>query len=89
MNKPIIDQPIKQIGEVIIGDGTWLVENVCIIGAKIDKNCVIGANSIVTKDIPDYSVVFGTPAKIFKDMIFIQILGKKQISIVHISIYRK
>lgn len=67
---PIMKQPIKQIGNVIIGDGTWLGENVCVIGAKIGKNCVIGANSVVTKDIPDYCVAVGTPAKIIKRYCF-------------------
>lgn len=62
----VIHQPIKQIGSVIIGDGSWIGENVCIIGAKIGKNCVIGANSVVTKDIPDYCVAVGAPAKIIK-----------------------
>ncbi|WP_343616097.1 acyltransferase [Flavobacterium sp.] len=63
---PIINQPIKQISAVSIGDGSWLGENVCVIGAKIGKNCVVGANSVVTKDIPDYSVVVGAPARIIK-----------------------
>lgn len=63
---PIMKQPIKQIGNVIIGDGAWLGENVCVIGAKIGKNCVIGANSVVTKDIPDYCVAVGAPAKVIK-----------------------
>ena len=67
---PIIHQPIKQIATVIIGDGTWLGENVCVIGAKIGKNCVIGANSVLTKDIPDYCVAVGTPAKIIKRYCF-------------------
>jgi len=63
---PIKNQPIKQKNEVFIGDGSWLGENVCIIGAKIGRNCVIGANSVVTKNIPDYSVAVGAPAKIIK-----------------------
>jgi acetyltransferase-like isoleucine patch superfamily enzyme len=67
---PIMNQPIKQIATVIIGDGTWLGENVCVIGAKIGKNCVIGANSVVTKDIPDYSVAVGTPARVIKRYCF-------------------
>lgn len=67
---PIIHQPIKQIPTVIIGDGTWLGENVCVIGAKIGKNCVIGANSVVTKNIPDYCVAVGAPAKIIKRYCF-------------------
>ena len=53
VNQPIIDQPIKQRGKVRIGEGSWLGENVCVIGASVGKHCVIGANCVVTKDIPD------------------------------------
>lgn len=63
---PIIHQQIKQIGTVVIGDGTWIGENVCIIGAKIGRNCVIGANAVVTKDIPDFCVAVGAPSYIIK-----------------------
>lgn len=56
-------QPIIQKGTVEIGEGSWIGENVCIIGAHIGRHCVIGANSIVTKNIPDYSIAVGTPAK--------------------------
>ena len=63
---PVKNQPIKQQGDVVIGEGSWIGENVCIIGAKIGKHCVVGANSVVTKSIPDYSVVIGAPAYIIK-----------------------
>lgn len=63
---PIKNQPIVQKNDVIIGEGSWLGENVCVIGAKIGKHCVIGANSVVTKDIPDYSVAAGSPARVIK-----------------------
>lgn len=63
---PVMKQPIRQIGEVNIGDGSWLGENVCILGVTIGKNCVIGANAVVTKNIPDYCVAVGNPAKIIK-----------------------
>ena len=33
---------------------------------KIGKHCVIGANSVVTKDVPDYSVAAGAPCKVIK-----------------------
>lgn len=67
---PIKDQPIIQKSEVEIGEGSWLGENVCVLGAKIGKHCVIGANSVVTKDIPDYSVAIGAPAKVIKQYDF-------------------
>ena len=63
---PIKMQGIKQISTVHIGEGTWIGENACIIGAKVGKNCVVGANAVVTKDIPDYCVVIGAPARIIK-----------------------
>ena len=34
----IMDQPVRQVGEVSIGDGTWIGENVCVIGVKISYN---------------------------------------------------
>ncbi len=63
---PIINQNIVQKQDVIIGDGSWIGEHACIIGAKVGKHCVVGANSVVTKDVPDYCVVGGVPAKILK-----------------------
>lgn len=63
---PIKEQGIIQKKDVYIGDGSWLGENVCVIGASIGQHCVIGANSVVTKDIPDYSVAVGSPAKVIK-----------------------
>lgn len=63
---PVLKQTIKQLGKVSIGDDSWLGENVCVLGSKIGKHCVIGANSVVTHDIPDYSVAIGAPAKVIK-----------------------
>ena len=63
---PIMAQPITQLNDVYIGDGSWIGENVCIIGASIGKHCVIGANAVVTANIPDYCVAVGVPAKVIK-----------------------
>ena len=60
----IVDQPVSPIDPVFIGDGTWIGEGVSVIGATIGKHCVIGANSVVTRDIPDYSVAIGAPARV-------------------------
>ncbi len=62
LNTPIHSQEIVQIATVEIGENSWIGENVCIIGAKIGRHCIVGANSIVTKDISDYTVVVGSPA---------------------------
>lgn len=54
-------------GDISIDDETWLGNNVSVLGkVSIGKHCVIGAGSIVTKDIPDYSVAVGSPARIIK-----------------------
>ena len=42
-----------------------LGENVCVIGAS-GKHSIVGTNSVVTSDIPDYSIAVGTPAKVIK-----------------------
>jgi acetyltransferase-like isoleucine patch superfamily enzyme len=63
---PVMEQPVKQLQPVILKDGCWLGENVCVIGATVGKNSVVGANSVVMKDIPDYCVAVGAPAKIVK-----------------------
>lgn len=70
VNVPIWQQQIKQLKGVVIGEGSWIGENVCIIGASVGRHCVIGANAVVTKDIPDYSVAVGSPARVIKSYDF-------------------
>lgn len=68
INIPVKDQGIVQRDQsVSIGEGSYIGINTVIVGnVKIGKHCVIGANSVVTKDIPDYCVAVGSPAKILK-----------------------
>ena len=66
VNVPILNQEILFKGEVVIGENSWIGENVSIVGAKIGKHCIVGSNSFVNKDIPDYCVAVGTPAKVIK-----------------------
>lgn len=63
---PISEQGVKTM-DVYIGDKTWIGANsVLLPGIFIGKHCVIGAGSVVTKDVPSYSVVAGNPARIIK-----------------------
>lgn len=55
--------------DIIIGDGTWIASGSIILGSiKIGKNCVIMAGAVVTKDVPDYSIVAGIPAKVIRSL---------------------
>ena len=66
INFPVMNQEVISLNEIKIGDHSWLGENVVIIGASVGKHCIIGSNSVVTNDIPDYSVAVGAPARVIK-----------------------
>ncbi|WP_113637895.1 acyltransferase [Nubsella zeaxanthinifaciens] len=54
-------------GSVIIGESTWIGDAVCILsGVKIGKNVIIGANSVVTRDVPDNAIIGGVPARLIR-----------------------
>lgn len=66
-----VHEPISKQSQperaVTIGDGSWLgYGSVVLPGVNIGKHVVVGANSVVTKDIPDYSVAVGSPARVIK-----------------------
>lgn len=66
ISKPVQSQAVSG-GPVHIGSGTWIGIGVCILpGVTIGKHCVIGANATVTRDIPDYSIAAGVPARVVK-----------------------
>ena len=53
--------------DVIIKDGAWIGQNVCILpGVTIGEKAIIGAGSIVTKSVPDYCIAVGNPARVIK-----------------------
>jgi acetyltransferase-like isoleucine patch superfamily enzyme len=52
---------------VLLKKGCWLgINSVIMPGVTIGQNAVVGSNSVVTKDIPDYAVAVGSPAKVIK-----------------------
>ncbi len=52
---------------VVIGSGSWLGTGVVVLpGARIGRNVVVGAGSVVTDELPDCSVAVGVPAKVVK-----------------------
>ncbi len=54
-------------GNIIVEDDVWIGKNALILsGVKIGRGAIIGANTIVTKDVPPYAIVVGNPQKIIK-----------------------
>lgn len=59
------DRPLCTKGTIHIGNNVWIGEKTAILsGVSIGDGAVIGANSVVTHDVPPYSIVAGCPAKI-------------------------
>ena len=54
---------------ITIGDNVWIGGNVIVLpGVTIGENSVIGAGSVVTKDIPANVIAFGSPCKVFREI---------------------
>ena len=71
ISTPIRKQDIIHKGPIVIGKGSWLAFGCHVLsGVKIGEHCVVAANSVVTKDVPPYSVVAGNPARIVKQYNF-------------------
>ena len=55
----------EYLGTIEIGDNSFIgARTIIMYNTKIGKNCIIGAGSIVTKDIPDNSIAVGNPARV-------------------------
>lgn len=83
---PPNERPIRSKGPVIIEDDVWLGEGVAVMpGVKIGHSSIIGANAVVTKDIPPFSLAVGVPARVIKNMGPISINAKKDYSLAHLK----
>ena len=66
-----IDIPMWQQGSIVkgvtIGNDVWIgMRSIIMPGVKIGNGAVIGAGAVVTKDVPDYAIVGGVPAKVIR-----------------------
>lgn len=68
VNKPMKEQPLFTRGGIVIGDDVWLGFGVVVLdNVNIGKGAIIGAGSVVTRDIPAGVVAAGSPAKVIKE----------------------
>jgi acetyltransferase-like isoleucine patch superfamily enzyme len=68
-DKPVPWRGFTSKGPTRIGDNVWCGANVVVTsGVTIGERCVIGANSVVTKDIPPFSIAAGAPAKVLSEV---------------------
>jgi len=68
-----IHQQGTTVAPIVIDDDCWIGANAVIVaGVTIGKHCVIAAGTVVTKDIPPYSVAVGNPSRIIKKYDFTQ-----------------
>lgn len=71
VNKEIIDQGYDKITLVHLKKGCWIGAGTIILaGVIIGRHSVIGAGSVVTRNIPDFCVAVGNPAKVIKEYRF-------------------
>jgi acetyltransferase-like isoleucine patch superfamily enzyme len=65
--KPVPWQGFTSKGPTRIGDNVWCGANVVVTsGVSVGERCVIGANSVVNRDLPPFSIAVGAPAKVVK-----------------------
>ena len=63
------NQGLEYAKPIEVGDNVWIGGNVAILpGVKIGSNSVIGAGSVVNKDIPENSIAVGNPCKVIKQI---------------------
>lgn len=61
------DRLVLPCKPILIKEGAWLGANVVVLrGISIGKHAIVGAGAVVTKDVPDYAVVVGNPARVVK-----------------------
>lgn len=66
---PIRDQAVGTVAPVRICRGAWLGQNVVVMpGVTIGAGAVIGANSVVTRDVPARTVAVGSPARVIRTL---------------------
>lgn len=67
LRQPMSDQELTSKGNIVIEDDVWLGMGVKVMdGVRIGRGAVVGANAVVTKDVPPYSIAVGVPARVIR-----------------------
>jgi acetyltransferase-like isoleucine patch superfamily enzyme len=66
-----VDRPIRLQGiykrDVRVGNNVWIGYGACVLrGVTVGDNCIVGANSVLTRDVPENAVVAGVPARVIR-----------------------
>lgn len=68
VTRPVMDQGITARG-IVIEDGAWIGAGAAVLdGVRIGRGAVIGANAVVTRDVPPHCVAVGIPARVIRDL---------------------
>ena len=71
---PVNDHEMRAEGweiakPITVGDNTWFGANVTVLpGVTVGKNCVVGAGTLLTRDVPDNSLVLGSPGRVVRKL---------------------
>lgn len=69
LERPITWQGFTSRGPTRIGDNVWCGAHVVVTsGVTVGERCVIGANAVVTRDLPPYSIAAGAPARVIRSL---------------------
>jgi maltose O-acetyltransferase len=68
LDRPMGQQPLSAPTPPVVEDGAWIGQRVIVLpGRCIGKGAVVGAGSVVTKDVDPYMIVAGNPARVIGD----------------------
>ena len=74
--KPTDEKDLPYKGDTVVGNDVWIGQNVTILpGIHIGDGAIIGANSVVSKDVSPYSVVAGNPIKLIRKRFDDELIG--------------
>ena len=63
--RPVKEEPVR------IGDGTWIGARAIILpGVTIGRRCLVAAGAVVSRDVPDDTLVAGNPARVIRDLVY-------------------